>query len=268
MSVSSRSSVNGSDVLLSDINALRSGARLGERLIERGLLTSDQLARALDAQAKSFNYLGETLINLGYVPAGQIGALLEEMCGTPYVDLSTYPIDFAAARLLPEEMVRQRLILPVRADDEQVWLAMEDPFDLETIDGVREQTGRRVVPMLALLTQLLPVINRCYNKHEIRITVPARPGVLIEPLILEEPAASPVVAQNVSNAFEQNPLSLLANNLVDGLFLNHASDVHLEPQADGLRVRYRVNGEMHEQTVGPGAWQAALLIISSTPADS
>lgn len=224
--------------------------RLGERLLERHLITPQQLAHALEIQAKSNNdFLGHILVSLGYVTTKEIGKLLQETNGTPHVDLSTYPIDPAAARLFPESLIRERLVLPLRADDKLVWLAMADPLDLDTIDAVRLQTGRAVVPMLALPTELLPVINRSFDMRE-------RAEQALRDIEVEEEEASP---QDLMDQAENAPIVRLVNTVIEGAFTNYASDIHLEPQEDGLRVRYRVDGLLYEQMVIPRTSQAAVL---------
>lgn len=161
--------VDGNTLRLEGPRAFRLPLRLGERLIEKGLIDPERLSHALEMQTREtshFSFLGEILIRLGYVPAREIGALLEEISGTPFVDLSTYPIDPAAARLIPEEMARQRLALPLRADADQVWVAMDDPLDRDTIHALQHHTGRCIVPLLALLTELMPRIHRAFADPE------------------------------------------------------------------------------------------------------
>jgi type IV pilus assembly protein PilB len=233
---------------------LRTGRRrLGEVLLERRLITPQQLAHALEVQAKngSREFLGNLLVSLGYVPAREMGGMLQQISGVPYVDLARETIDPTAARLLPEEMVRERLVLPLRADETQVWLAMVDPLDLDTIDAVRLQTGRSVVPLLALPGELMPVINRSYDAREqaeqaLREIAPAASD--------EEEASAQDLADQAANA----PIVRLVNSIIDGAFTSYASDVHLEPQEDGLRVRYRVDGVLYEQMNIPRANQAAV----------
>jgi type IV pilus assembly protein PilB len=167
------------------------------------------------------------------------------------VDLSTYPIDPAAAQLLSEDIVRQRNVLPLRADDEQVWLAMVDPLDLDTVDAVRLQTGRSVVPLLVLPGDLLPVINRSFDVRE-RAEEMLRE---IESGQDEEVADERDLLDQAANA----PIVRLVNTMIEGALSNYASDVHLEPQENGLRVRYRVDGVLYEQMMVPRASQAAIV---------
>ena len=199
--------------------------RLGERLLDRELITPEQLAHALELQSRqshNLKYLGEILVGLGYLPVGQLGRLLEEVSGIPFVDLSAYPIDPAAAQLVPEELARQHLVLPLDADEERISLAMEDPQDRDTIHELQRHTGRRIVPMLALLTDLLAAIDRSYLSQ-----APAkRNGPVIE------------------------GASLLRLD-------SDATDIHLEPREDGLWVRFYRGGVEHTLLLRPDAEQAA-----------
>jgi type IV pilus assembly protein PilB len=232
---------------------LRTARRhLGERLMERGVINAQQLAHALDVQARgSSEFLGHILVRLGYVPAKDVGEALHEITGVPHVDLSNYPIDATAARLLPEELLAERQVLPLRADDHQVWLAMVDPLDLDTIDVVRLQTGLRVNPLLAMPTELLPLINRTFDMRgraeqalrEIEVTG-------------DEEEAS---AQDLMTQAENAPIVRLVNTVIEGAFNQGASDIHLEPQEDGMRVRYRVDGVLDERMTVPRASQAAVI---------
>ena len=202
--------------------------RLGGRLIQKGLITPEQLEHALSVQSRginNFNYLGEILISLGYVPSRQIGALLEENTGTPHVDLATYPIDPAAARLLPEEMLRQCLALPVRVEADRLWVAMEDPQDGDAIEALERHTGKQVVPLLAMLGDLLCAVDRLYN-------IP--------------PTAS-VCPASAENGSEET--SGIVRLHIDGAVTGGPVDIRIEPLAGGLHVSYRVAGVLHEQRV-------------------
>lgn len=224
--------------------------RLGERLLEHHLINPQQLAHALEVQSKgSDEFLGHILVSLGYVAAKQIGALLEEMTGVSHVDLTTYPIDPTAARLVPEKLVVERLVLPLRAEAGQVWLAMADPLDLDTIDVVQMQTGLQVVPLLALPTELLPIINRSYDMR-------ARAEQALSEIEAPEEEVS---TQDLLHQAENAPIVRLVNTVMEGAFNQAASDIHLEPQDNGLRVRYRVDGLLYEQMVIPRSNQAAVV---------
>ncbi|HVK06490.1 MAG TPA: GspE/PulE family protein [Armatimonadaceae bacterium] len=226
--------------------------RLGERLVETGLITLAQLTDALEVQAKQGGgYLGQILVDQGIVPSREMGKILQELTGVAYVDLAGFEADPATARLLPENLIRERKILPVRADDKTIWLAMEDPLDLDVIDAVHLQTNRSVNPLLALPGDLTAAINRSFDVRD-------RANELIREIggLGDAEAES---EKDLLDRAEDAPIVRLVNTIVDGAFETSASDIHLEPQEDGLRVRYRVDGVLYEQMVLPRANQAAVV---------
>jgi type IV pilus assembly protein PilB len=194
--------------------------------------------------------LGQVLINLGYITARELGRFLSETLGIPYADLSETEISPDAVRLLPEVLIREKLILPVRADEENLWLAMADPLDLDVTDSVGLQTGRRVIPLLSFASDLLPAINRSHDFRERAEKVMRE----LEPETDDEESA-----QELLGKAENAPVVRLVNTLIDGAFDAGASDIHLEPQEDGMRVRYRVDGILYEQMLIPRASQRAVV---------
>ncbi|MES4792260.1 MAG: hypothetical protein C4321_04100, partial [Chloroflexota bacterium] len=137
--------------------------RLGERIVAEGWITSAQLEAALEVQKRSGGFLGQTLVAMGYVTPAQLGAILEETYGVPYVDLAVTRIDPDTVRLIPEEMARRQLVLPLRVEDDRLVAAMVDPLDLATIDQLRLLAGRRVAPVLTTERELLRAINEHFD---------------------------------------------------------------------------------------------------------
>ncbi len=224
---------------------------LGELLVEAGLVSSAQIRHALGTQSSgNTSFLGQVLIGLGYITARDLGRFLSETLSIPYVDLSETEINPEAVRLLPEALIRERQILPIRADAENLWLAMADPLDLDVTDSVGLQTGRRVIPLLSFASELLPAINRSHDFRE-RAELVMRE---LEPETDDE--ESP---QELLGKAENAPVVRLVNTLIDGAFDAGASDIHLEPQEDGMRVRYRVDGILYEQMRIPRASQRAVV---------
>ncbi len=224
---------------------------LGELLVEAGLITPTQLRHALGIQSGgNAGFLGQILINLSYITPRDLGRFLSDTLGISYVDLSETEINPEAVRLLPESLIRERMVLPLRMDDENLWLAMVDPLDLDVTDTVGLQTGRRVVPLLSFSSELLPAINRSHNFRE-------RAEQVMRELAPE--AEEEESAQELLGKAENAPVVRLVNTLIDGAFDGGASDIHLEPQEDGMRVRYRVDGILYEQMLIPRASQRAVV---------
>ncbi|MES2461705.1 MAG: ATPase, T2SS/T4P/T4SS family [Armatimonadota bacterium] len=224
---------------------------VGELLAEAGLITPTQLRHALHVQASNnAGFLGQILISLGYVAPRELGRFLSESLGISYVDLSDEEINPDAVRLLPEALIRERMVLPLRVDEENLWLAMADPLDLDVTDSVGLQTGRRVIPLLSFSSELLPAINRSHNFRE-------RAEMVMRELSPE--AEDEESEQDLLGKAENAPVVRLVNTLIDGAFDGGASDIHMEPQEDGMRVRYRVDGILYEQMLIPRASQRAVV---------
>src|SRR5205807_4343690 len=102
---------------------------LGERLVAEGWVTPEQVAAALEANGRIGGFLGETMLEMGLVTAAQLGSVLEEIYGIPYVDLAATTIDPGAVALGPEKLARQKLVLPLRLEHDRLVPAMVDPLD-------------------------------------------------------------------------------------------------------------------------------------------
>lgn len=217
-------------------------------------MTAQQIEEALAAKSQGGGFLGETLLALGHVTAAQLGAVLEEIYDVPYLDLSTAVIDPAAVGLVPERLARQKLVLPIRIDGDRLVVAMVDPLDLSAVDELRLITGKRVTPVVtterelqrAFYEQFDPLAKAHDALDALRADASYTTAERLDPP--EETAA-------VTDA----PVVRLANSILHGAIAAGASDIHLEPQEDGLRVRYRVDGMLQEHMVVPRAQQAAVL---------
>jgi type IV pilus assembly protein PilB len=230
----------------------RLSLRLGERLIDEGWVDSEQLEAALEVKRRTGGFLGETLLDLGYISAAQLGSVLEEIYGVPYVDLGSATIDPAAVALVPEKLARQNLILPMRVEQDRLVTVMVDPLDLSAVDELRLVTGKRVTPVVTTERELQRAFFEYYNPlsaaHDALDALRADPTYATAERSLTEEAA-----------VDEAPIVRLANSILHGAVATGASDVHLEPQETGLRVRFRVDGMLQEHMIVPRAQQAAVL---------
>lgn len=224
---------------------------VGERLVQLGLITTAQREHALEVQkSEPGEFFGHLLIRLGYINTKTLGGVLQELTGIPFVELSDYPISDEALRLLPESMVREKLVLPVKTDAQQIWLAMVDALDLDTIDAIRLMTGKHVIPLLVLRPDLLAVVNREFDGRE------RAEQALRELEGMEEDNQT---ERELLDQAEEVPIVRLVNTVLDGAFMAGASDIHLEPQGNELRIRYRVDGMLSEQMTAPRSSQDAII---------
>jgi type IV pilus assembly protein PilB len=218
--------------------------RLGEFLVSKGYLTEDQLRQALEARARGNKFLGQVLVDLGFVDADVVGSLLALQAGVPYVDLLTTRPEPAAVGMVPEAVIRKLNVLPVRLNGESLEVAMVDPLDTGTVDQLHLLTGRRITPLLTMGVELHRAVSDAFDMRSAPGMAPTvLPG---EPrLAAQEPLPEASVVQLVDGIIEK-ALSL------------RASDLHFDPQERGLMIRYRIDGRMVDQGQVPSAQQAAI----------
>ena len=123
---------------------------MGQVLLSAGLITEEQLAKALEHHFKTGQRLGQTLIHMNLCRSEDVGRMLERKLGVRYISLIERKLSPALARLFTEEYVRTHRVSPIRVKEKKLYLAMLDPFDIKTIDYVERITGFKVVPCIAL----------------------------------------------------------------------------------------------------------------------
>jgi type IV pilus assembly protein PilB len=227
--------------------------RIGDRLCAGGWVTLEQLEAALEAKLRTGGFLGETLLEMGFVTAAQLGSVLEQIYDVPYVDLAATSIEPEAVALIPEKLAQQKRILPLRVEADRLVTAMVDPLDLSAADELRLITGKRVVPVVTTERELKRAFYEHFNPlsaaHDALDALRADPSYAIEQRSVRMAEAE----------IDDAPVVRLANSILHGAIAAEASDVHLEPQESGLRVRYRVDGMLQEHMLVPRAQQAAVL---------
>ena len=145
------------------------GMDLGDRLVARGIITEEQLRQAGEVQKRSQGFLGQILVDLGYVTSVQMGTLLARDLGVPYVDLLSVRPDPGAVRLVPEHVLREAKAIPIGVNGDGLHLAMLDPLDVAAIDNIHLITGRRVVPCLAMAWELQRTLNDYFDIRRVSI---------------------------------------------------------------------------------------------------
>src|SRR3990170_2047289 len=159
------------------VTTKRKSKQLGQILLEQGLLTQEQLDRALEEHRNTPKSLGRVLIDLGYIRERDLVAALAEQVGLEFVDLTEYHIDAAATALVPETVSRRYRALPIGERDGKLLVAMSDPANVYALDDIRTITGRDVQPVVATAADV--DIERGEKKVRIRFRVD---GVLHEPM--------------------------------------------------------------------------------------
>src|SRR5690625_4568384 len=122
--------------------------RLGDLLIEANLITENQLSKALEEKLPN-EKLGATLLREGYITEQQLIEVLEFQLGIPHINISQFAIDQEVVQLIPKELAKRHQVMPVRTDNNQLFVAMADPMDYFVIEELRMATGYQIIPAIA-----------------------------------------------------------------------------------------------------------------------
>jgi len=220
---------------------------LGERLIESGLITPDQLDLALREQKRTGDRIGEILVNLGFVTQELISSVLASEAGVTFVHLENYLIEPAALKHVSETVARRHKIIPILLEPPRLTIAMANVFDVLAIDEVQRATGLIVDVVSATESSVLQSIDRYYAG-----------GISLEEII--QKSVRQVEAGRVSESDLASGAPIV--RLVEQLFLTAvqegATDIHFEPEERILRARFRIDGKLRSGPSMPKALQPAV----------
>ncbi len=216
----------------------RKSFRLGDLLIQVGAINEAQLMEGLRYQKIHKMHLGDSLKELGYITQRQIIEVLEFQLGIPQVDLEKTAIDADVPLLISEDFARNNTLIPIKKVDKTLHVAMEDPLNLIVINDIEIVTGLTVEPRIASGEQIISAINTHFNK---KVAEEA-----IEAFAEEYQEYEEKIDQNIIREINKAPVVRLVNTIIVQAAQNRASDIHIEPQEETLRVRFRVDGDLQE----------------------
>ena len=228
-----------------------------EILLEKGLITPEQLAEALDLHKKDGLRVDRALVQLGHVPEEKLLKVLGEQLSIPMVDLSTVDIDVETLRSLPAKLVYRKHLVPVARSNGELTVATSDPFDLYAFDELRLLTGLEIKPVLAPQEEIDKVIKANYGVG----------GDTVDEMM----STDDLEVVNGETRAESEDLLEMAQEasvikLVNEFFLEalneRASDIHVEPYEKDLIIRYRIDGVLHLAAVPPQIRRFQAAIIS------
>src|SRR6266852_2979555 len=209
-----------------------------EILIRRQVLSPDQLTAARGIQPQNGAKLQDTLVKLGYVTADQVMSALAEFHGLQFVDLTEVTIPSSVVELVPESVARENVVLPMSQDNGTLRIIMSVPTDFDTVQKLQFILNKDIQPVLAPREQIVEAINRHYGQSETE-SVDSMLQEFTDTAIdfNEAAAASGLAAAGDESAA---PVVKLVNLMVQEDIRLRASDIHIEPFADRVRVRYRI----------------------------
>jgi len=216
---------------------------LGDTLVQRGKITSDQLATAMQAKRDPTERLDRILVRLGYLAERDVLEVLGEQLHFPVVDLAKATIDVETLKQMPAKLVHRRKLIPLEKTNGKIRVATCDPFDLYGFDELRMITGLDVAPVLAAETEINNVIKKYFGVGGDTISqLVDDDGIEVVSEVNEDAADLAELAQDASVVRLVNDLLLEAIN-------ERASDIHIEPYENELKIRYRIDGVLQNTNV-------------------
>lgn len=234
--------------------------KLGEFLIKEGKITEKQLDQALALQKATGKRLGTVLVDLGYVSEKDIAIALSKQLNIPFLPLSHYELDEEVLKTIPEEVVRKYRVIPVEKIGDNLTVAIADPTDIFVLDELRLITKCNIVPLITLESELNSAIDYYYKKHEDieEVLRDIKDEKLTEDVSVVSEEEELDLSQ-MRNLAQEAPVVKLVNALIAEAVRERASDIHIEPYEDTLRVRYRIDGVLHEVSSPPKRLHPAIV---------
>src|ERR1700730_2143009 len=226
-----------------------------EILIRRQTLSPDQLAEAKAMQQQTGAKLQETLVKLGYVSADQVMSAMAEFHGLQFVDLTEVTIPPSVVELVPESVARENVVLPMAQENGALKIIMSDPTDFDTVQKLRFVLNKDIQPVLAPREQIIEAINRHYGQSETESVDSMLADFTDTAIDFPETSATSNSDLEESDA----PVVKLVNLVIQEAVSLRASDIHIEPFADRIRIRYRIDGMLVERDSPPRRLLAPLL---------
>ena len=228
-----------------------------QKLVKDGTISKDQFNEARDLSSRLGIKIEDALLKLGYVNPSDVGQAQAKQFGYDYVDLSALQIPASVVQLVPESVARENIVLPVSLDDAgTLTVAMHDPMKFEVLDKLRFIINREIKVVVAQKEDILQAVNRYYGQGETE-SVDSMIAEFTETAIdftETEMAAAASVADD-----ENAPIVKLVNLMITEAVNMRASDIHVEPFEEKLRIRYRIDGELLERDSPPRRLHSAVI---------
>lgn len=215
--------------------------KIGDLLVETGLITEEQLQEALRDKTDS-QRLGDALLQKGYLTEQQLIEVLEFQLGIPHVSLFRYPIDPAVTAIVPKQLAQRYKLIPLKREGDKLFVAMTDPMDFFAIEDLRLKTGFQIETAIATKDEILRAITKFYDIGD---------GIDIEDDPVEE-----IEEERITN--DDSPVVKLVNQILQNAVQQRASDIHIDPQETKVILRYRVDGVLRTERSLPKNMQGVL----------
>ena len=214
--------------------------KLGDLLVTANKINSDQLEQALKLQRKTrTKRIGEVLVDLGFVKEEDILEVLETQLKIPSLDLASYRINPRVTSMIPENIARRYSLIAIEKNNNKLIVAMSDPFNIFAIDDIKLLTGMDIEVVVSLKSVILKAIDKFYREESTK-------KVLEEFEEAYTPSNIEDLDEDDLSDVNSAPVVKLVNSIIGQASKMNASDIHIEPSANHVRVRYRIDGDLQE----------------------
>ena len=229
--------------------------RLGQMLVEAGLITQPQLDEALARQRDTPDTkLGDLLVQMGYIDERALVTTLSVRLKVPYVDLGETRVDPEAAALISEDLAKKYNIIPIAAEGKMLTVATSDPMNLYALDDVRLATNMEVRVVLSAGSDIRAAIGTIYSTRQTEAAAQD-----LSRAFDAQAGPAPLLSESLEERIDNAPVVRLVNSMIQQAVRLQASDIHIEPMEEKTRVRMRVDGVLQEQMTLASAAHASIV---------
>ncbi|QFT90063.1 Type II secretion system protein E [Bacillus sp. THAF10] len=221
--------------------------RLGDLLVDAGIITEKQLKDTLKEKTKD-QKLGDLLLHKGYITEQQLIEVLEFQLGIPHVSLFRYPFDEKLMHVVSKEFAKRNLLIPLKKENDKLFVAMADPMDFFAIDDLRLSTGFEVQPVIATKDDILRSITKYYDSTD-----------SMDNLFVGLDPTMDVKVEEERVTEDDSPIVRIVNQLLQNAIQQRASDIHIDPHETKVVVRYRIDGVLQVERTLPKHTQNVLV---------
>ncbi|MHC4886595.1 MAG: GspE/PulE family protein [Planctomycetota bacterium] len=228
--------------------------KLGEILLEMGAISQEELEQAIGMQAEENKRLGDLLVDMAFISPEDLTRALAEQFDMEMIDLESIDIPKDVIEMVASELVYEHKIIPVEYEDDILVIAMGDPLDLYTLDNLRFVVNSQVEPVLATKTAIDEALGKHYGWKEDELDEMMSEFTQSDIEFVESD-----MGDDSDGEADDAPVIKLVTLIISEAVKSRASDIHVEPMADRVRIRYRVDGQCQEVQSPPKRLQGAIL---------
>lgn len=205
--------------------------KLGEILLEKGLISEEQLKEVLLEQQKTGISLGQILIERGLITPNILGEILSAQLGIEYKKVSEIYISPDSINLIPENIIKDKKVFPIKKENETLEIAILPPINPVILDDIKELTGLKIKPIIVTDNEFQRLLNQYFN-------IKTMASKTLQGLRREE--------KEVDTITVETPIVKFVNTIINDAINQNASDIHFDPNIVGTRVRYRIDGMLQD----------------------